>query len=114
MTEVMIRKRNVVSDELRVAAAKKSLWHRPALAVVLILSAFLNLFHLTDEGYGIPYYAAAVKDMLTSWHNFFFVSFAGARFVADGSFVGSLAARLASISSSSSSASAAASALTAW
>jgi 4-amino-4-deoxy-L-arabinose transferase-like glycosyltransferase len=75
MTEVMVRKRNVVSEELRAAGKKRSLRHRPALAVVLALSAFLNLYHLTDEGYGIPYYAAAVKNMLTSWHNFFFVSF---------------------------------------
>jgi len=50
-------------------------WYRLTLAVVLLLSAFLNLFRLTDEGYGNAYYAAAVKDMLTSWHNFFFVSF---------------------------------------
>ncbi|MCA1731179.1 MAG: glycosyltransferase family 39 protein, partial [Actinobacteria bacterium] len=49
--------------------------HGLVLATILILSAFLNLFHLTNEGYGIPYYSAAVKDMLTSWHNFFFVSF---------------------------------------
>ena len=40
-----------------------------------MLSTFLNLFHLGYEGYGITYYAAAVKNMLTSWHNFFFVSF---------------------------------------
>src|ERR671920_1351437 len=50
-------------------------WYRLTLAVVLLLSAFLNLFRLTNEGYSITYYAAAVKDMLTSWHNFFFVSF---------------------------------------
>jgi 4-amino-4-deoxy-L-arabinose transferase-like glycosyltransferase len=50
-------------------------WYRLTLAGVLLLSAFLNLFRLTDEGYGNTYYAAAVKDMLTSWHNFFFASF---------------------------------------
>src|SRR4051812_5256105 len=55
--------------------ANKVCAHWFALAAVLVLSAFLNLYHLTDEGYGIPYYAAAVKNMLTSWHNFFFVSF---------------------------------------
>src|SRR5215212_2467466 len=36
---------------------------------------FLNLFRLPDEGYGNVYYAATVKNMLTSWHNFFFASF---------------------------------------
>src|SRR3954452_13475092 len=48
---------------------------RLALATILALSAFLNLFRLTNEGYANIYYAAAVKDMLISWHNFFFVSF---------------------------------------
>src|SRR5919202_2095707 len=48
---------------------------RLALGTILALSAFLNLFRLTNEGYGILYYAAAVKNMLTSWHNCFFVSF---------------------------------------
>src|SRR3954470_23879142 len=70
----VIRKRTVVPDEERTSAAKAS-WQGPALAGVLTLSAFLNLFHLTNVGYGIPYYAAAVKNMLSSWHNFFFVSF---------------------------------------
>jgi 4-amino-4-deoxy-L-arabinose transferase-like glycosyltransferase len=46
-----------------------------ALAAVLVLSAFLNLFRLSSEGYGNLYYAATVKNMLTSWHNFFFASF---------------------------------------
>jgi 4-amino-4-deoxy-L-arabinose transferase-like glycosyltransferase len=56
-------------------AAKVSSWHGLALAAVLLLSTFLNLFWLPGEGYANTYYAAAVKDMLTSWHNFFFVSF---------------------------------------
>ncbi len=50
-------------------------WHGLALAAVLVLSAFLNLYDLTDEGYSNNYYSAAVENMLTSWHNFFFVSF---------------------------------------
>ncbi len=50
-------------------------WHGLTLVVILALSAFLNLYDLTGEGYANSYYAAAVKDMLTSWHNFFFVSF---------------------------------------
>jgi 4-amino-4-deoxy-L-arabinose transferase-like glycosyltransferase len=51
------------------------LWHRLALAAILVLSAFLNLYNLAGEGYANDYYAAGVKNMLTSWHNFFFVSF---------------------------------------
>jgi 4-amino-4-deoxy-L-arabinose transferase-like glycosyltransferase len=50
-------------------------WHRLALAAIVALSACLNLFQLTNEGYGNTYYAATVKNMLTSWRNFFFVSF---------------------------------------
>jgi 4-amino-4-deoxy-L-arabinose transferase-like glycosyltransferase len=50
-------------------------WRRLALTAIVGLSVFLNLFQLTREGYGNTYYAATVKNMLTSWHNFFFVSF---------------------------------------
>ena len=49
--------------------------HLLLLSAVLALSAFLNLSRLTSEGYANLYYAATVKDMLTSWHNFFFVSY---------------------------------------
>lgn len=52
-----------------------------ALIAILLLASFLNLFRLGREGYGNLYYAAAVKSMLTSWHNFFFVSFDPAGFV---------------------------------
>jgi len=47
----------------------------------LLLSAFLNFFRLTQEGFSNLYYAAAVKSMLTNWHNFFFVSFDAGGFV---------------------------------
>jgi 4-amino-4-deoxy-L-arabinose transferase-like glycosyltransferase len=50
-------------------------WHLLLLSVVLALSAFLDLSRLTSEGYGNVYYAATVKNMLTSWHNFFFASY---------------------------------------
>jgi 4-amino-4-deoxy-L-arabinose transferase-like glycosyltransferase len=74
MTQELSQKRVTVTDRLPELIARVP-WQRFALAAVLILSAFLNLFRLTEEGYGNAYYAAAVKDMLTSWHNFFFVSF---------------------------------------
>jgi len=45
------------------------------------LSGFLNLYRLDQEGFGNTYYAAGVKSMLMSWHNFFFVSFDPAGFV---------------------------------
>src|SRR5215210_8230490 len=50
-------------------------WHGLVLAAILALSAFLNLFRITQEGYGNVYYAATVKNMLASWSNFFFVSY---------------------------------------
>src|SRR5215217_4201158 len=50
-------------------------WHLLLLSALLALSACLDLSRLTSEGYGNIYYAATVKDMLDSWHNFFFVSF---------------------------------------
>src|ERR671939_894550 len=51
------------------------LWQHLAIAAILLLSAFLNFFRLGQVGYSFHYYAATVKSMLTSWHNFFFVSF---------------------------------------
>jgi 4-amino-4-deoxy-L-arabinose transferase-like glycosyltransferase len=46
-----------------------------ALAAVLALSAMLNINHLSRNGYANTFYSAAVRSMLRSWHNFFFVSF---------------------------------------
>ncbi len=46
-----------------------------ALAAVLALSAALNVNHLSRNGYANTFYSAAVRSMLRSWHNFFFVSF---------------------------------------
>ncbi len=46
-----------------------------ALAAVLALSAVLNVNHLARNGYANTFYSAAVRSMLHSWHNFFFVSF---------------------------------------
>src|SRR3954454_14248618 len=74
MTQELSQKHATVADEVHKLASTPP-WQRLALEAVLILSAFLNLFRLTSLGYSNTYYAAAVKDMLTSWHNFFFVSF---------------------------------------
>ncbi|MFN8594404.1 MAG: glycosyltransferase family 39 protein [Thermomicrobiales bacterium] len=63
------------------ARVKRASWEHLALGAILLLAAFLNLFRLDREGYGNTYYAATVKSMLTSWHNFFFVSFDPGGFV---------------------------------
>ena len=56
-------------------------WRRVGLALILALSAAVEFIGLTDEGYANSYYAAGVKSMLTSWHNFFFVSYDAGGFV---------------------------------
>ena len=56
-------------------------WYCLALGGVLGLAAALNLWALDSIGYANGYYAAAVRSMLQSWHNFFFVSFDPGGFV---------------------------------
>src|SRR5580704_17438685 len=48
--------------------------HRLALAGVLGFSAVLELYRLGQNGWANQYYSAAVRSMLGSLHNFFFVS----------------------------------------
>jgi 4-amino-4-deoxy-L-arabinose transferase-like glycosyltransferase len=50
-------------------------WHVVAVGAVLALSAVLNLYRLSQNGWANTYYSAAVRSMLGSWRNFFFVSF---------------------------------------
>ncbi len=57
------------------AAWLRAYWHRFALAAILLLSAFLGFWRIGQNGYANEYYSAAVRSMLRSWHNFFFVSF---------------------------------------
>jgi 4-amino-4-deoxy-L-arabinose transferase-like glycosyltransferase len=45
------------------------------LVLVLALGTFLRFYQLVTNDYGNQYYAATVKSMLGSWHNFFFVAF---------------------------------------
>jgi 4-amino-4-deoxy-L-arabinose transferase-like glycosyltransferase len=52
-----------------------------ALIAILLLAGGLNFYSLAQNGYGNSYYAAAVRSMLASWRNFFFVSFDPAGFV---------------------------------
>jgi 4-amino-4-deoxy-L-arabinose transferase-like glycosyltransferase len=47
---------------------------RPALGAILVLSGLLEFVKLGQNGYANTFYAAAVKSMLRSWHNFFFVA----------------------------------------
>ena len=44
------------------------------LVLIMLLSLGLHLLNASAIGDGNTYYTAAVKSMLQSWHNFFFVS----------------------------------------
>ncbi len=57
------------------------IWRRLALAVVMLISIFMNFYQLGQNGFGNLYYASAIRSMLDSWHNFFFVSFDPGGFV---------------------------------
>jgi 4-amino-4-deoxy-L-arabinose transferase-like glycosyltransferase len=48
---------------------------RPELVVLLLLAAVLNLWDLDRNGMANDYYAAAVRSMSTSWHDFLYGSF---------------------------------------
>ncbi|PKG21820.1 glycosyltransferase family 39 protein [Niallia nealsonii] len=50
------------------------------LIIILLFSAGLNFYNLQNAGTN-SYYSVAVKSMLTSFHNFFFVSFDPAGFI---------------------------------
>lgn len=53
----------------------RSFWEYLAFAFILSLAVGLRLWNLQQNGFGNSYYAAAVRSMLMSWHNFIFVSF---------------------------------------
>jgi len=65
----------------KLAAQPTRIWHRIALGGIFVLSAFFTFYQVSLNGYGNLYYVAAVKSMLESWHNFFFVSFDPGGFV---------------------------------
>src|SRR2546427_9956162 len=57
------------------------IWRRLALAVVMLVSIFMNFYQLGQNGFGNLYYASAIRSMLDSWHNFFFVAYDPGGFV---------------------------------
>ena len=56
-------------------------WRRITLGAVLLISVFMNFYQLGQNGFANPFYAAGVRSMLDSWHNFFFVSYDPGGFV---------------------------------
>lgn len=57
------------------------LWGRLSLGIIILVSIFMNFYQLGQNGYGNSYYAAGVKSMGDSLHNFFFVAFDPGAFV---------------------------------
>lgn len=62
-------------------AVSQIAWQHVGLLLTLAVAAVLNGWQLAKEGYANAYYAAAVRSMMQSWHNFFFVSFDPGGFV---------------------------------
>ena len=56
-------------------------WPLIALGAILLLAGVLGFAALEREGYANPYYAAAVRAMLSGWHNFFFAAYDPGGFV---------------------------------
>jgi len=54
--------------------APSALVERLCLLAILVLSGLLEFVKLSQNGFANDYYSAAVKSMLRSWHNFFFVA----------------------------------------
>ena len=44
------------------------------LAAIMLLAAFFHFYNINSIGDANAYYTAAVKSMLQSWHNFFFIA----------------------------------------
>lgn len=81
----MATRLGTITGQSVVGRALASAWWRErdriALAAIVLLGAGLRLWRLDQNGYGLEYYAAGVRSMLTSWHNFFYNSFDPAGFV---------------------------------
>lgn len=45
------------------------------LILILLASAFLNIYNIWNDDTVNPYYTAAVTSMMQSFHNFFYASF---------------------------------------
>jgi 4-amino-4-deoxy-L-arabinose transferase-like glycosyltransferase len=70
------------APEQKVPKGKRfPLWPRLALGAIMLISIFMEFFQLGQNGFGNLYYAAGVRSMLDSWHNFFFVSYDPGGFV---------------------------------
>lgn len=61
--------------------ARTPLWQKLAPGVVFLLALFVDFYNLGQNGFGNLYYAAGVRSMADSFHNFFFASYDPGGFV---------------------------------
>jgi 4-amino-4-deoxy-L-arabinose transferase-like glycosyltransferase len=50
-------------------------WERITFWTIILLGAGLRLWRIDQNGYGTEYYSAAVRSMMSNWHNFLYNSF---------------------------------------
>jgi 4-amino-4-deoxy-L-arabinose transferase-like glycosyltransferase len=66
------------TSRLRARALRRpragALFARPEMLALMALAAVLNLWNLSINGWANTYYAAAVRSMSSSWHDFLFAS----------------------------------------
>src|SRR5579875_3207698 len=68
-------------DQIYLEMRVYKLWQRLALCAVMLVSVFMNFYQLGRNGFGNLFYAAGVKSMTDSLHNFFFASYDPGGFV---------------------------------
>lgn len=61
--------------------ARLANWRGPGLSAILLLGAVLRGWGIERNGFGTEYYAAGVRSMAESWHNFLFNAFDPGGFV---------------------------------
>lgn len=66
---------------LAVSAVRGRALEMAALALILALAAWLNVWEISRNGFGNTYYSVAVQSMLRNWHNFFFASYDAGGFI---------------------------------
>jgi 4-amino-4-deoxy-L-arabinose transferase-like glycosyltransferase len=73
----------VVPTSTRPARSPGSIprWERLVLVGILALAAVLDFSRIDQNGFGDTYYAATVRSMSLSWHNWFFAAFDPGGFV---------------------------------
>jgi 4-amino-4-deoxy-L-arabinose transferase-like glycosyltransferase len=83
MIDIPASTREYLPDQLSVPSRNNwsPFWRWLSLTGVMLVSIFMNFYQLGQNGFANLYYASAIRSMLDSWQNFFFVSFDPGGFV---------------------------------